>query len=50
MSFGTKDLEWVRQYVRNQREHHTCGTTNDRLERIIEAEPSAQWQEPRERG
>jgi putative transposase len=50
VSFGTKDLEWVRQYVRSQREHHTCGTTIERLERIIEAEPRAQGQQPRERG
>jgi len=34
VSFGTKDLEWVVAYIRNQREHHRRGTTQDRLERI----------------
>ena len=34
VSFGTKDLEWVTQYVRNQREHHKQGTTSKRMERI----------------
>src|SRR6185295_16663810 len=27
VSFGTLDLPWVVQYVRNQREHHARGTT-----------------------
>jgi len=34
VSFGTKDLEWVVSYIRNQKEHHRKGTTVDRLERI----------------
>ena len=34
VSFGTKDLEWVRGYIRNQREHHARGTVVDRLEWI----------------
>ncbi len=34
VSFGTGDLEWVRQYIRNQREHHARGNIYDRLERI----------------
>ena len=34
VSFGTKDLEWVKDYVRNQKEHHSRGTVHDRLERI----------------
>jgi putative transposase len=40
VSFGTKDLEWVRGYVRNQCEHHARGTAQERLERIeaVEAE------------
>ncbi|HUX01922.1 MAG: IS200/IS605 family transposase [Phycisphaerae bacterium] len=33
VSFGTKDLPWIIDYVRNQREHHTCGTVQERLER-----------------
>jgi putative transposase len=38
VSFGTKDLEWLKQYVRNQREHHARGAVFDRLERITEVE------------
>ena len=34
VSFGTKDLEWVKRYVQNQREHHTNSTIQERLERI----------------
>jgi hypothetical protein len=34
VSFGTGDLEWVRQYIRNQRQHHAQGSCHDRLERI----------------
>jgi putative transposase len=34
VSFGTRDLEWVTEYIRNQREHHARGTVHDRLERI----------------
>jgi putative transposase len=34
VSFGTKDLPWVVQYVRNQRRHHAKGNAHDRLERI----------------
>jgi len=33
-SFGTGDLEWVKSYVRDQRQHHVQGKTFDRLERI----------------
>ena len=33
VSFGTKDLEWVKAYVRNQKEHHGNRTTHERLER-----------------
>jgi putative transposase len=35
VSFGTKDLEWVKAYVRNQRERHARGAVEDRLERIM---------------
>lgn len=34
VSVGTKDLDWVKSYIRNQREHHAKRTTFDRLERI----------------
>jgi putative transposase len=33
VSFGSKDLEWVKAYVRNQRRHHSEGTAHERLER-----------------
>jgi putative transposase len=34
VSFGTRDLGWVVEYIRNQKEHHRQGTVHDRLERI----------------
>ena len=34
VSFGTKDLPWVTEYVRNQKQHHARGTSQERLERI----------------
>jgi putative transposase len=34
VSFGTKDLPWVVEYIRRQREHHARGTTTKRLESI----------------
>ena len=39
VSFGGRDLPWVVEYVRNQREHHSRGTAQERLERISQAEP-----------
>ena len=42
VSFGTKDLEWVRGYVRNQRERHARGELEDRLERITDIERGAE--------
>jgi putative transposase len=44
VTFGTRDLGWVREYVRNQRERHAAGRVEERLERITqramaEAEP-----------
>ena len=38
VSFGRKDLAWVRQYIQNQRSHHATGKIIDRLERITELE------------
>jgi putative transposase len=38
VSFGSGDLEWVKLYVRNQREHHRRGSVHDRLERITQYE------------
>ena len=32
VSFGTKDLEWVNEYIRNQRQRHARGQVEDRLE------------------
>jgi putative transposase len=34
VSFGTKDLDWVKAYIRNQKEHHRRASAVDRLERI----------------
>ena len=38
VSFGTKDLKWVINYIRNQKEHHEKGTTVERLEKITHDE------------
>jgi putative transposase len=38
VSFGTKDLEWVVKYIRNQKEHHKKGTMVERLEKITHVE------------
>jgi putative transposase len=38
VSFGTKDLSWVTEYVCNQRQHHAHGTIHDRLERCTSEE------------
>ena len=46
VSFGTKDLPGVVEYLRNQKEHHAHGTVHKRLERIT-ADETAQA-EPRE--
>jgi hypothetical protein len=42
VSFGTKDLPWVREYIRNQRQHHAGATIQERLERI-EYDETRQW-------
>jgi putative transposase len=36
VSFGTRDLPWVLDYIRNQEQHHRKGTIYERLERIEE--------------
>ena len=38
VSFGTKDLEWVVKYIRNQKEHHKKRTTVERLEEVVRVE------------
>ena len=38
VSFGTRDLEWVKAYVREQRARHERGHIEDRLERITDIE------------
>ena len=40
VSFGTRDLPWVQEYVRNQREHHANNHCFDRLERFTSDDPS----------
>ena len=34
LTFGTKDLKWVIEYIQNQKEHHGRGTIHERLERF----------------
>ncbi len=38
VSFGTGDLDWVKQYARHQREHHKNSRVHARLERITNGE------------
>jgi putative transposase len=38
VSFGTRQVDWVCRYIRNQREHHSHGKALDRLERITHME------------
>jgi putative transposase len=35
VSFGTKDLKWVVEYVKNQKEHHKRGDIHEMLERVV---------------
>ena len=49
VSFGTRDLPWVREYIQNQRDRHARAEVVDRLERITEPETAATAEaEPRE--
>ena len=51
VSFGTRDVEWVKRYIQNQRAHHAAGKTEDRLERIAEDETNPNsTEEPGEPG
>ncbi|MFQ5733257.1 MAG: IS200/IS605 family transposase [Planctomycetaceae bacterium] len=38
VSFGSRNLDWVKHYVRNQKEHHRNASTTERLERITETD------------
>ena len=38
VSFGTKDLPWVKLYIQHQKEHHAKAFVHDRLERITDLE------------
>ena len=42
VSFGTRDLEWVVRYIRNQKEHHKNNQVHDRLERITHPEKAVE--------
>jgi REP-associated tyrosine transposase len=50
VSFGTRDLEWVIQYVRNQKQHHAKGTTQERLERITSDDEGRPLKRPKDYG
>ncbi len=49
ISFGTKDLEWVCDYIRRQKEHHAKGTVFERLERITADDGYGQGAEAEQR-
>lgn len=34
VSFGKNNLDFVKEYIQGQKEHHSSGKTHDRLERI----------------
>jgi len=38
VSFGSKDHDWVKEYVVNQKERHKTGRLSQRLERIVDDE------------
>ena len=40
VSFGTKDLDWVVNYIRNQKVHHKKGTTIERVEKVTNEDES----------
>jgi putative transposase len=48
VSFGTKDLDWVKAYIRNQKEHHAKGQVFERLERLAAEDDSRAEAERRE--
>jgi len=50
VSFGTKDLPWVVQYIQQQKEHHARGAVQDRLERIERVVGAADQEKPVETG
>jgi putative transposase len=41
VSYGTKDMDWVNAYIRNQKEHHARAQTHERLERIDREDDAA---------
>ena len=41
VSFGAKDLPWVAEYIRKQKDHHQISHIFDRLERIVQVEDTA---------
>jgi putative transposase len=42
VSFGTRDLTWVIEYIRHQREHHARSTVHERLEHITQLDNAAE--------
>lgn len=49
VSFGKRDLPWVVEYIKNQREHHAAARIEDRLERITQIEIDPEPPRPREK-
>ena len=50
LSFGSKDLPWVVEYIQKQREHHARAATHDRLERAVAEEQENGAGKPAEAG
>ena len=40
VSFGKKNLSWVKKYIQNQKHHHAKGTVEDRMEATEQDEGS----------
>ncbi len=43
VSFGKRQLGWVKAYIANQKDHHACGNTQERLERTTSDEDGSPY-------
>ena len=42
VSFGTRHLQWVKAYIRDQKQHHAAGRVVNRLERFLDESAEGQ--------
>ena len=50
VSFGKRQLPWVLDYIRRQKEHHARGTVAERLEKVTMDDNGLPWAEMRDEG